>query len=351
MAETPDELTPRQRMLLGLIIREYISSPARSGVSSKILAERYDLNISSATIRNEMSDLTERGYLRQPHTSAGRVPTEEGYRYFVSRLVSHQQHLPLAEQRQISHQFHQARRDVQHWSHLAASVLARHTRIASLATQPYTRQPSLRHIELISTRGSQILLVLVLDSGEVCQQIFALDETLPQRQLSETSARINEKLSGTPISQLPAILDQAIGIERHILGQITNMMAERLSITPIDYVHDGVTYILTDEQSFDNRSVLQTIRILEERSFLQSFLGQTLAPKVGGIQVLIGGEGIWEELRDLSMVLAPYGVKDVATGAIGVIGPTHMAYGRAISTVRYVSGLLTELVYENFTSN
>ena len=96
MSETPEELSPRQRMLLGLIIREYIANPIKSGVSSKTLAEHYGLTISPATIRNELSELTELGYLRQPHTSAGRVPTEEGYRYFVSRLVSHQQHLPLA---------------------------------------------------------------------------------------------------------------------------------------------------------------------------------------------------------------------------------------------------------------
>lgn len=347
-----DDLTPRQQTLLGLVIREYIHNPQRSGVSSKTLAERYALDISSATIRNEMAALTELGYLRQPHTSAGRVPTEEGYRFFVSRLVTHHQTLQPEEMRQISHQFHQARGEgVDHWSRLAASVLARHTHAVSLATPPVVEQPSFRHLELISTRDTQVLVVLVFEGGEVRQRMITLDEPVDQRRLSELSSHLNQVLGGCA---LDALADVASHLQddmaRFVLRHITQVLEERRAELGTSLVRDGVGHLLVGDQEMAQPATWQTLRIFEERTFLQEFLDTSLAPKPGGIQVMIGGEGTWEELRDLSVVLTRYGVSDIATGAIGVIGPTHMAYGRAISTVRYVASLLTEMVYNTYAS-
>src|SRR6476661_600857 len=138
------ELTERQKTLLLLIIRDYIESA--QPVGSKRLAEHYRINLSSATIRNEMGALTEMGYLRQPHTSAGRVPTEEGYRYFVSQMM-HQAELPESVQHTISHQFYQARPDMDQWMHLAASVLAHQSQGASMITAPRAELARFQHVE------------------------------------------------------------------------------------------------------------------------------------------------------------------------------------------------------------
>ena len=158
------ELSERQKNLLLIIIRDYIDSA--QPVGSKRLVEHYHLDLSSATIRNEMSALTELGYLRQPHTSAGRVPTEEGYRFFVGQLMN-QAELPKAVQHTISHQFRQARSDVDQWMHLAASVLAHQSQGASVVTAPHAESARFQHVELISTQGRQVLMVLVLIGGEV----------------------------------------------------------------------------------------------------------------------------------------------------------------------------------------
>ena len=163
---TTEELTDRQKFLLTLVIHEYIKTAQPIG--SRHLVDRYKLEMSPATVRNEMGLLTERGYLRQPHTSAGRVPTEEGYRYFVGRLVQ-QTDLPITTRRTISHQFYQSRQDVEQWLRLAASVLAHQSRGASLVTAPHPEQARFKHLELISTRGRQVLMVMVLVGGEIHQ--------------------------------------------------------------------------------------------------------------------------------------------------------------------------------------
>src|SRR5512140_630741 len=154
-----NELTERQKFLLALVVHEYARTAAPVG--SRYLVENYRLDMSSATIRNELAVLTEQGYLRQPHTSAGRVPTDEGYRYFVGRLLQ-ETVLPETMRHTISHQFYQMRHDVEQWMRLAASVLAHQSRAASLVTAPHPEKACLKHLELISTRGRQMLMVLVV---------------------------------------------------------------------------------------------------------------------------------------------------------------------------------------------
>src|SRR5574339_856025 len=157
------ELTERQKKLLLLIIRDYIESA--QPVGSKRLAEHYRINLSSATIRNEMGTLTEMGYLCQPHTSAGRVPTEEGYRVFVSQMMN-QAELPSSIQATISHQFYQARPGVNQWMTLAASILAHQSQAVSVVTAPHAEKDKYKHVELISTQGRQVLMVRVMVGGE-----------------------------------------------------------------------------------------------------------------------------------------------------------------------------------------
>ena len=156
--------TERQKLILALVIRDYIDEA--KPVGSIRLVKHYGLDVSSATVRNEMMALTEEGFLRQPHTSAGRVPTEEGYRYFVRQLMGHTDLSPMTK-RTIAHQFHQTGQDVDHWMRLAASVLAHHSQAASLVTAPHSELARFKHIELIGARGRQVLMVLVLAASAV----------------------------------------------------------------------------------------------------------------------------------------------------------------------------------------
>src|SRR3972149_2937217 len=171
------ELTERQKTLLLLIIRDYIESA--QPVGSKRLAEHYHIYLSSATIRNEMAALTEMGYLRQPHTSAGRVPTEEGYRFFVGQLMQRPS-LPASTRHTIRHQFYQARQDVDQWMRLAASVLAHQSRAASAVTPPQSQPARFNPPDLVLTPGRQVLMVMVWGGGRVRQQMLVLGEPVSQ---------------------------------------------------------------------------------------------------------------------------------------------------------------------------
>src|SRR5512136_1491359 len=216
-----DDLTERQRLVLALVVRDYTETA--QPVGSARLVERYKLDISTATVRNEMAALTEHGYLRQPHTSAGRVPTEEGYRYFVTHIV-YPSDLPEPARDTISHQFHQARQDVEQWMPLAASILAQHSRAASIVTAPHSERSRYKHVELISTQGRQILMVLVMAGGEVSQQILTLAEPVPQERLSQTAARLNGLLAGLAVDDISAISTRPDSLEQDILTIILQDM-------------------------------------------------------------------------------------------------------------------------------
>ena len=341
-----DPLTERQQTILGLVVREYIESA--DAVSSKTLVEKYQLGVSSATVRNEMSELTDKGYLRQPYTSAGREPTEAGYRYFVQKLLGETE-LPLAEQRTISHQFYQARQDIDQWMRLAASVLAQHARGASLVTAPHQTQARFKHIELISTRGRQVLLVLVLTGGEVRQQMLTLAEPVTQEVLTESANRINAACKGLDSDGIAAQAAYMPTLEQEVCRLMADVTKKAEAFSATEVFRDGVTNVLAEPEFATSESARQALRVLEERTYLEEFLAKVLAPNVGGVQVVIGGENSWQELKDCSMVLARYGVAGHATGAMGVLGPQRMAYGRVISTVRFVTGMMSDLMYEIYT--
>ena len=342
MCEAMPELTERQKTLLLLIIRDYIESA--QPVGSKRLVEHYHINISSATIRNEMAALTEMGYLRQPHTSAGRVPSEEGYRYFVSQMMN-QAELPASIQATISHQFFQARPGVDQWMTLAASVLAHQSQGISVVTAPHSENAKYKHVELISTQGRQVLMVLVMAGGEVSQQILTLAEPVSQERLSQTAARLNGLLAGLAVDAIASLSTRSDALDQDILTLIAQDMRRTADSVSGEIYTDGLTNVLSDPEFAESNDVRRALKLFEERSTLQDLLARTtINSNVGGLQVLIGGEGEWEELRQCSIVLARYGVPGIATGMLGVLGPMRMSYARTIPTVRFVAGLLSDLV-------
>jgi len=344
-----DELTERQKLILTLVVRDYIETA--KPVGSKILIEHYKLDMSSATIRNEMAALTEAGYLRQPHTSAGRVPTEEGYRYFVTHFV-YQTDLPNATRDTITHQFYQARQDVEQWMHLAASILAHQSRAASLITAPHASRARYKHLELISTQGRQVLMVLVLVGGEVSQQILTLAEPVSQDQLSDAANRLNQVCQSRTTEEMAALSPGGDALEKDILTLVMQDMNRGEQRVSGEIYLDGLTNVLSEPEFIESDDARRAIRLFEERSLLQDLLARTMVNShVGGVQVLIGGEGEWEELKQCSVVLARYGIPGMATGALGVFGPMRMPYTRTIPTVRFMADLLSGLVSETMVGD
>jgi len=351
-------LTPRQQTILAFVIREYVETA--KPVGSKVLAEKYSLDFSPATIRNELARLEELGYLTHPHTSAGRLPTDQGYRYFVQRVMGEVE-LPAHEQRMIAHQFHQSRLDLAQWMQLAASVLARSmlatrpdgtrsTAMVSLVTPPHARHARLKYLQLISTQGRLVLLIVVYQDGSIKQEMLTLKEPVGQEILSEVSARLNAANTGLTAQDLSArrgSIDDALSAE--VIGVVSDLMHRADAWAATEVYRDGLAEVLKLPE-YEGREMAEALlNVLEEQSLLEQVLTKAPGSTVGGVQVVIGGENSWAELRDFSIIIARYGVADYATGMLGVIGPMRTPYGRAVSTVRYVSRLLSDLVSDMAT--
>jgi len=337
-------LSDRQKLILTLIIHEHIRTA--QPVGSKTLVEKYNLVMSSATIRNEMADLTDYGLLRQPHTSAGRIPTEEGYRFFVGNLIQ-KTGLPTNTRRTITHQFYQSRQDVEQWLRLAASVLANQSQAASLVTAPHSDKAIFKHLELIATRGRQVLMILVLMGGEIRQQFITLAESVPQERLSEIANLLSQLCVRCDANQMSHIRGQLDTLSQDILDILLVEMALIEDSATGEIYLDGMSNVLSEPEFAESDEARQALHVLEERSLLENLLATTMMDTdVGGIQVLIGGEGTWAELRQCSVVLARYGDPNTLTGSVGVLGPIRMPYDRTISTVRFVANVLSDLVSE-----
>ena len=337
------ELTRRQEDILSCIVRAYTDSP--EPISSKYLVENFNLSISSATIRNEMAVLEELGYIAAPHTSAGRVPTENGYRYFVKRLITSGE-ITSIEKTHISDRLKTIPLATEQWLLLVATTLSRTAHVAALVTPPVAEMSRFKHMELIAIQGRLVLMVLVLQDGAVHQQMLTLAEPVPQVKLSETAERINTlcmDLSGKEV-RVRAVQMQLL--DREIAELVADLM-DKADTNQVRLVYrNGLSEVLGMFQNSEGAQ--QAVRVFEERAFLNLILNDVLTPLVNNVQVVIGGNGRWEELSYLSMVLSRYGIAGQVSGAVGVLGPTRIDYGRAISAVSYISGVMTDMLTDMY---
>ncbi|MBL8132320.1 MAG: heat-inducible transcription repressor HrcA [Anaerolineae bacterium] len=350
---TPDdsvlpELTQRQEAILSSIVKAYTHSP--EPVSSKYLVDRFNLPFSSATIRNEMMRLEELGYIQQPHTSAGRVPTATGYRYFVMHLVPERDSdaLNSSDQRWIDDRVKQAPLASEQQMAQAANVLARVAQTAALVTSPRAATYRFKHLELIAIHGRLVLMVLVLQGGMVHQQMLTLAEPVGQARLSETADRLNTLLNNLTMSEARVRSASMTLLERDIADLVADAMQQSDARQSGQVFGDGLSEVVTLFPGSEGAQ--QAIRVIEERAILNMILDDVLTPMLNRVQVVIAGNGQWEELSRLSMVLSRYGIEGQVSGAVGVLGPTNINYERAIGVVGYVSGLMTDLLRQVYST-
>ncbi len=340
------ELSERCQQILKLAIQEYIESP--KPVASETLVRKYGLVFSSATVRNELAHLEDLGLLTHLHTSAGRVPTDAGYRYFVENLME-RTGLSPTEQRTIQHQFYQVRGELDQWMYLAAAVLARSTQNAAVVTPPRAYEARVKHLELIGIHDTIVLLVLVLHDGAIKQQTITTDTVIPQEELSRIAQRLNELLHDADVGQIDRLVadasEPALGaFERAVAEAIARAMHQREGQVNEELHHDGLLEMLQQPEFEKIDRVRDVIEILRDSKGLGPLIPQALASD--GVQVVIGGEHGRDKLREYSVILSRYGYGEQLAGVIGLIGPTRMAYPRSISTVRYISTVMSELLAE-----
>jgi heat-inducible transcriptional repressor len=332
-----EDLTERQQKLLAIVVKEYVETAVPIG--SETLRKR-GFGVSSATIRNELAELEEKGYLTHPHTSAGRVPTELGYRYFVESLMEEFE-LPVVEQRMIRHQFHQVTLDVDQWMRLTAAVVSRAAHGAAFITAPHAAQCRFKHLQLITIGDQVALLVLVLQEGTVKQQMLAVDQSKGQDELTQISNRLNAQFAGLDAEQIRTKPLTLSSFETDVIRVVLSLMRQIDQRTSRDVYRDGLIDILRQPEFSAIERMQALLEMLEHHQFLEDMLSD-LGPE-RGIQVVIGGENRHDEMNDYSVVLGRYGLPQ-ASGVISVLGPVRMEYARTIGVVRYVARLLDDLV-------
>ena len=340
------EMSERRRQILKLVIQAYVETSVPVG--SETLLRAYGLSVSSATVRNELAALEELGFLTHLHTSAGRIPTDAGYRYFVENLMDRTP-LSATEQRTIRHQFYQIRSELDQWIQLAGAVLARTAQNVALVTPPRAYQARFKHLELISIHDVLVLVVLVLHDGTIRQQTQVLERAYPQEELSRCAAHISERGRDQLIPQIEDMLanersDAPIfsELERQVIEMVLRSMHQFEEQLNSGLHSDGLMEALNQPEFAQVGRVRQVLEIVQGGKALGTLIPQALASN--GVQVVIGGEHAWDEMREYSVVLSRYGVANSVAGVLGVIGPTRMAYPRTISTVRYISRVMSDLL-------
>jgi heat-inducible transcriptional repressor len=343
-------LSQRKQQILRALVEEYIHTAIP--VASETLVRKYRLNYSSATVRHELAGLEEAMLIYQPHTSAGRVPTDLGYRYFVEHLMR-ESALSLDEQRLILHQFYQVQDQLDQWVRLTASVMARLLHSAAVMTSPRSTQGQLKHFEILSVTELAAHLVLVLMDGTVKQQRLMLETPLHQEELSALAKRLNALFQSKSASEVNDILRQhdLAPTERLIGSTLAHILEQHGDPLGDVFYREGVINILEEPEysrmgpeGERNERVRKVMEVLEQNRFLPVLASHLR--ESDGVQVIIGGENQWDEMKDVSMVVARYGQEGKIGGLLGVIGPTRMQYGRAIAVVRYMTQVMNELLAE-----
>ena len=323
------------------VVGEYIVTA--TPVGSETVVRKYGLGVSPATVRNDTAELETEGYVLQPHTSAGRIPSDTGYRYYVECLMGDAK-LPPEEQRTIRHQFHQVERELDEWPRLTASILARTVRNAALVSTPRTPQTRLRHMELVELQERLALLVLVFQEAKLRKQVLSFDTPISRDRLTALTQRLNSLCSSLTCAQMKPKTAELSAAEEHVFQSVLKLMHDEDQSSFGDIQLDGLRHILAQPEFANSRKIQQLLEVLEEKTALKALLPHLVTDN--GVQVVIGQEHGQEVMQECSVVMASYGIPGQLRGAWGVLGPTRMPYSRAVSAVHYLSSVISDLLME-----
>ena len=333
-------LNSRSETILSSIIRQYIERAMP--VPSASVAAECGLDVCSATVRNEMMRLEEEGYILKPHHSAGSIPSDKGYRYYVES-IKHAQ-LPINEQILINHLFHQVEKEMENWLSLAAGLVSQRVHNVAVVTQPKQTSSKYHHLELVTLQENLALAVLILRGAKVRQQLVSFDNPISQFELAAMSGKLNESFDGQTRTRIEKTAIVLTEIEKKVQSAVIKMMqAEDEQQNEEPYL-EGLNYLLEQPEFVKSQRAHSLMELVEKRR---------LGPMLGDeefeaqeIKVYIGQENREETIRDYSVVLGSYGLPNEARGTLGVIGPTRMNYEKTIAAVRYLSLVMSALVAE-----
>lgn len=344
-------LDKRKVKILKAIISSYIDNA--EAVGSRTISKKYELGVSPATIRNEMSDLEEMGFLVQPHASAGRIPTDKAYRYYVDDLWKKVQDPSNTNLDQLRNIIEDKSNELDSVFRNSVRILSQFTKYTSFIVAPQLKQSVIKRIQLVPITDTKILLLIILQSNIVKQVTLKLSSPIPFDQMDKISAALSEKLYGYKLEDVDSIknslIEQLYHVREHsgdaLIELLPYLMDQISKLEDINVYSDGITNILDLPEYNDVVKAREFISFVEDKSSLAKllqFVGEN------DLAITIGHENQYEALRDCSLITATYKFNGKLIGKIGVIGPTRMDYSKVISTVKSMSEAMNEIINQSF---
>jgi len=335
-------LPERRQKILNIIVSEYIASG--TPVGSEYIARGFRLRVSPATVRHEMASLEEEGYILRPHISAGGLPSDRGYRFYVESLMQ-ENDIDNREREAIRDTFREAGHDPDQWARLAVSILTRRLRSMAMATSLRTPHGHLRHVELVGVGELLVLVVVVLEEWKIRQHLTGIDASVDQEQLSAIARKMNARYQGLTSKEIRQKTGRLSSLEAQIAAAVVAVMEAEDTAEKDQFYVDGWRYLLDRPDFVRSRWVQGLARALEEGSLLRN-LSRNLEGD-SQVRVIIGRENQENYLQECTVIMSSYGSAN-RRGTIGIIGPKRLPYNRAIPVIEYVSETMSDLVNEAY---
>ena len=337
------ELDERKKKILQAVIRNYLETG--EPVGSRTISKYTDLNLSSATIRNEMADLEEMGYILQPHTSAGRIPSDKGYRFYVDALMEEKER----EVVEMKDMLVERQDKMETLLKQVAKVLAQNTQYATMVSAPQVKRNKLKFIQLSRVDANQLLAVIVVEGNVIKNNILNVNVDLSDETLLKLNILLNTNLNGLSIDEINlgmiSVMKQQAGIHSDIVGEVIDAVAEAIRAEEdLEIYTSGTNNIFRYPELADQQKASELINTFEEKQLLGELLQEKQDGEENtGIQVYIGAETPVQSMKDCSVVTATYELGDGMKGTIGIVGPKRMDYDKVVSTLRTIQTQLDDL--------
>jgi heat-inducible transcriptional repressor len=342
------QMDERKKRILLAIIQDYIATA--EPVGSRTISRKYELGVSPATVRNEMSDLEELGFIEQPHTSAGRIPSDQGYRYYVDCLMEKHQ-LTEDVQSFVRSGYEAKKQEIGQVINLTSSLLSQMTNYTSLVMGPQMGGTAIKHVQIVPLEAGKVLVVVINQSGIVQNKMLNVSENITYEDLNGISRILNAKLQGQSLEDIKRTLLSEIYFElskhNEIFNVVMDLMANQSLLKEEERVYLGGTLNILNQPEFRNIEKVKTLLgLLDHEEDLKNLLTST--PKENGVIIKIGGENKMAGIKDCSMITATYHVDDKVVGSIGILGPTRMDYAKVVSVVDFINNNLSEILSNYF---
>lgn len=340
------ELDSRKTKILQTIIKTYLETG--EPVGSRTISKYTDLNLSSATIRNEMADLEDLGYIIQPHTSAGRIPSDKGYRWYVDMLMEEKEQEVIEMREQMLQKADKMDQILKQ----AAKVLASSTNYATMISAPTYNRNKLKFIQLSQVDENQIIAVIVMEGNIIKNKIVTVEDTLNNETLLKLNMLLNTALNGMSVEEINlgmiARLKEQAGIHSEVIGDVLDAVATTIQVdNDMEIYTSGATNVFKYPELSDSQSAKEIINAFEEKQLLQEIVTETLAKEDNkGIRVYIGNEAPVTSMKDCSVVTATYELGEGMQGTIGIIGPKRMDYEHVMKTLKTLMNELDDIFHK-----